>query len=102
MAQFRDFDAEMAAGEPIRFRLAGRDWQTVPDVPAGAVFDLARVADAEGAEAFQAFVDFLTAVIDPSQADEFVAALPQVPLKSLLAVVQWVMAEAAAVPFTQP
>lgn len=103
MAQFRDFDADAQAGEPITFRLAGETWSTVPEIPAGVVFDLARVASADGAEAFQAFADFMDAIIDPAQVPAFQEVVrTRVSLRTLMEVVRWVMQEAAATPFTQP
>ena len=102
MAQFRDFDADAQAGEPITFRLAGETWSTVPDIPAGAVFDLARLSESDGAEAFQAFADFLNAVIDPQQTAAFQEVAMTVGIRTLMEVTRWIVTEAAAVPFVQP
>ena len=102
MKDFRAAVAE-ASGTPIEFHLADdRVWHTNPAVQAGAIFDLAELAEAEDAGAFTAFRDFLGSVIQPDERDDFLTALRDVPLRVVIEVARWIITESTAGDFTAP
>lgn len=110
----RDFDAARAeqSGEPLTFTLAGQEWVTTPTIEAGSVFDLAALADREDAAAIIAFRDFLLSIMAPTATDQegheydqrlaFADSIRRVDLPTVLAVVQWIVQETTARPFTSP
>lgn len=99
MSAFRDFDVARAEAnrEPIRFRLAGRDFTTHPYLPAGPVLDLAMHAEDGGVKAFAAFAEFLDAFV--VETDDLRAALREIELPVVIEVARWLVAEANARPF---
>jgi hypothetical protein len=98
--RFKDFDVARAEheAEPIRFRLAGRDFQTLPFIPAKPLLDLAAHEGKMGASGFIAFGQFLHAVVIPDQRDEMDAAMSEVDFSTVREVVSWILEESTARP----
>ena len=103
MTRHRDFDAARAehVGDPLTFRLAGRDF-TIERIPAGPLLELSAQSDQEGAAAMAAFARFLGVLVVPDQRDELRNALDEVELQTVLEIVQWVVGEATARPLARP
>lgn len=102
MERYKDFDVARAEyeGEPLRFRLAGRDFETLPFMPAGPLLDLAANGDKMGAAGFAAFGVFLRTVIIEDQRDEMDAAMREVDFSTVREVVTWILQEATARPLS--
>lgn len=88
--------------DPIGFVFAGQYFQTRAKIPSGPLFDLARLADAEGTEAVTAFSTFLLAIIDPEQLELFEQTLRGEELSDVAELAQNLVGKIAARPFTQP
>lgn len=102
MSRHKDFDAARAenVGEPLTFRLAGRDF-TIERVPVGPLLDLAAQSDLSGAEAMAAFARFLVTLVVEEQRDEMRAALDDTDLETVFGIAQWVIEEVTARPLGQ-
>lgn len=100
MERYKDFDVARAEheGEPLRFRLAGRDFQTLPFIPAGPLLELAANEGKSGAGGFAAFGHFLRTVVVPDQRDEMDAAMTEVDFPTVRDVVSWILEESTARP----
>lgn len=100
MSRHRDFDAARAEhqSEPLTFRLAGHDFETVPVIPAGPILDLAANADKMDADAMVAFARFLYSIVRADQVDAFTHALDTVDLGTVLELVAWVIEETTGRP----
>ena len=103
----RDFDAARAeaAGEPVVFRVAGREWTVPRHVPGGAILDLVANADAGNDTAAQARAAgalwrFLVACLG-DQAEEFRTLTATTPLGTLVELAMWLVEELTGVPFGQ-
>lgn len=103
MGSFKDFDAAQREQEqePIRFRLGGQDFQ-VRAVPAGALLRLARMAEAEGAEALVQFDGFLASIIQAEDRERWQSVMDRVTTATLLDVAQFIIEEATGRPTEQP
>lgn len=96
MDRYRDFDAARAeqTGEPLKFRLAGLDFETLTEIPAGVILDLASYADKPmDAEAFVIFGRFLRSIVIPEQRYAMNTALDSVSLSVMFEVAQWILGE---------
>lgn len=102
MQRFRDFDAARAehTGEPLRFRLAGREFETLPFLPAGALLDLAAQQGRMGAQGFAAFGEFLRAAVVEDQRDDLREAMNRVDFPTVREVVSWILEESTARPLS--
>ncbi len=100
MERFKDFDVARAEyeGEPLRFRLAGREFETLPFMPAGPLLDLAANGDSAGAAGFAAFGTFLHAVVIPAHRDALHDAMTEVDFPTVREVVSWILGESTARP----
>ncbi len=101
MSRHRDFDAARAehAGEALTFRLAGRDFTTVPQIPAGVLLDLASYEDRPlDGFAFQLFGRFLRSIVVPEQQGAMREAMDEVGLDVVFDIVNWVIGEVTARP----
>ena len=92
MTRHRDFDVARAehVGEPLTFRLAGRDF-TIPEVPAGPLLELA--ASLGTGNIAVRFGSFLFAVLPEDQHETLVAALGEVNVATALDVATWIIEE---------
>lgn len=96
MSRYRDFDAARAehAAEPLTFRLAGRDFTTLPVIPAAVLLDLAAHSGQEvNGEAFHLFGECIRSLVVPEQRDAMNEALHEIGVDEMFAVVHWVMEE---------
>ena len=103
MSRHRDFDAARAEteGEPITFRLAGRDF-TIPEIPALAFLEVAASLGGDGTSVVGSFSRFLFETVPVDQHDELRDALREVTPARAIAVVTWLIEEATAVPLEPP
>lgn len=105
MSRFRDFDAARAEaqGDPLRFRLAGREF-TIERVPAGPLLRLAAKSNlqADTLAALDALGEFLVTLVVEDQRDAMRAAVDDADFPTLLNIVRWVTEEATAVPLDEP
>ena len=95
MSRHRDFDAARAEhqGEPLPFRLAGREF-TVARVPAAPMFDLAQAtATGDSLATIAAFGVLLYKAVPEDQHAELRASLEEIELPTALEVVNWLIGE---------
>lgn len=103
MSRHKDFDAARAesVGEPLTFRLAGYDFETVGEIPAGPLLDMAASvtsgSDVTGLSALQAF---FAAIIPEERAKDFNDAIRKVGLTTMLELIQWIVEETTGRPLT--
>ena len=101
--RFKDFDAAEAErkGEPITFRLGGRDW-TAAHVNAANFLVFSRKTAAGDTEAILAFEEYLSGVIDEDHREAFWAMLAErdIQLSTLMELVQWLVEQATGNPTT--
>lgn len=102
MERYRDFDVARAEheGEPIRFRLAGREFETLTFMPAGPLLDLAANGDKAGAAGFAAFGTFLNAVVVEDHRDALRDAMAEVDFPTVREVVTWILQESTGRPLS--
>lgn len=103
MAAYKDFDAALneQEKEPVRFRLGGEDFQ-IDSIKAGPLLRLARMSDAEDADALLQFDSFLTSLIRKEDHKRWAEVLDKVSTDTLLEVVQFIVEESAGRPTELP
>jgi hypothetical protein len=102
MARFKDFDAAASErkGEPITFRLGGRDW-TAAHVNAANFLAFSRViADAGGPGQATGFYEYIVATLADDDRDDFRSMLSEqdVQLATLIELMQWIIEQATGNP----
>lgn len=102
MSRYKDFDAARAEfeGEPLRFKLGGREFETLPFLPARALLDLAAQGDSMGAAGFAAFGEFLSRTVIEAQRDDLAEAMNLVDFPTVREVVSWILEESTARPLS--
>ena len=101
MARFKDFDAAEAErkGEPITFRLGGKEW-TAAHVGAATFLAFSRQSAEGGPAAMTGFDDYITSTLAEDQREPFHAMLAEhdVQLSTLIALMQWIVEQATGNP----
>jgi hypothetical protein len=101
MARFKDFDAAEAerTGDPIHFKMGGRDWQAA-HVNAANFLAFARHSAEGGDRAILGFDDYITSTLPENQREDFHAMLGEsdIQLGTLMELAQWIVEQATGNP----
>ena len=101
MSRFKDFDAAEAErkGEPIYFRLGGREW-TAAHVNAANFLAFSRLVAEGGNNAVLGFDAYITSTLAEDQRADFHAMLSEqdVQLTTVIELAQWIVEQATGNP----